>query len=115
MKKIKTLLTKVGSVLLNTVIICGYLVIFFIFLKIWEPFAPIVTFLIVLFLTIQSFAKVSTAILSLLGITTYVASWFTKQYWGDFVAVSTCGLGITIWLIAIVLSYNKPLNQKLTV
>ena len=75
------------------------------FLTIVVPLAPLITFVVVLFFTLITFARGTTAVLSLTGIMLYAASWPAVAAWGPWPSLLIWMLGILIWFAAVAASF----------
>ena len=78
------------------------------FLTIVVPLAPLITFVVVLFFTLITFARGTTAVLSLTGIVLYAASWPAVAAWGPWPSLLIWMLGILVWFAGVVGSFSTP-------
>lgn len=79
-----------------------------VFLKlIIEPLAPIVTILVVLIATVNTFDKWTTAVLSVGGIILYAASWYVLDVWGVWPSTIVWAIGVILWFIVVSRSFLK--------
>lgn len=76
-----------------------------VFRTIVVPLAPLVTFVVVLFFTLATFERGTTAVLSLGGIVLYIASWPATAVWGLWPGILIWTLGILVWFAAVAASF----------
>ena len=65
--------------------------------KLVEPFVPLITIVVVIVLTLCTFEKWLTLILSVVGVALFAASWPVTEAWGTWPGVIVYGLGILAW------------------
>jgi len=75
-----------------------------------EPLAPAITFCVVLFFTLATYVRWTTALLSSVGIAVYVLAWPILTAYGQWPsALATC-MGFTLWLTGV---YRAFANSSL--
>jgi hypothetical protein len=79
----------------------------YVFGLVLQELAPIITILAVLFFTLHSFEKRTTALLAIIGILLYAVSWHAVHSWGYTSAQLICFAGILFWLSAVFGSFVK--------
>jgi hypothetical protein len=75
------------------------------------PIAPLVTAMFVLYGTYITFAKRTTAIMSIGGIVLYITSWLVVNSWGIWPAQLFCMAGMLAWFTAIIFSFQYGIQE----
>lgn len=86
--------------------IAGALFVFCMFLKLFAPLSPVITAIVVLSLTLTTFAKGLTAIMSIGGIILYAASWPITKELGTIPGLVVWILGVFTWFAAVFMSFR---------
>ena len=85
-------------------------VVFLMTFKILEPLSPIITFFLVLGLTLHTFKRTWLGVLSLVGIVIYILSWPVTGRYGLAIGLSIWTTGFLLWFWSVYRSFN--LNSK---
>ena len=97
---------KLFEISATTVWIAGALFVFCMFLKLFAPLSPVITAIVGFSLTLITFGKWTTAIMSIGGIILYVASWPITKEWGAIPGMLVWTLGILTWFAAVFMSFR---------
>ena len=90
----------------------GALFVLCMFLRAFAPLSPLITAIVFLFLTLPTFARGLTALMSIGGIILYALSWPITKELGTFPGLIVWILGVFIWFAAVYLSFCDHLTVR---
>ena len=88
----------------NTIALSLFTAIVAIVCRVLAPLSPVITLIVVLFLTIGTLENKKTTIMALVGIALYLFSWPALHLWGTWVSVTVWFIGLLTWYWAVLRS-----------
>ena len=76
--------------------------------------SPLITGGLALILTLTTFQKWTTAVMSILGITIYILSWPATAAWGEILGMLVWSVGFSLWCFAVYRANRSKRPKKLS-
>jgi len=109
MEKITKVLEKIGNFILHAILFFILFIILLVFIIFYAyPVSPVIAIVLLGLLTLPTFLKWDTAVLSTLGIITYLFSYKIEYSEGDVPFLVVWLAGVVIWELSVYIALISP-------
>ena len=109
MKEIVRVLEKIGNFILHTILFLICFIILLVFIVFYAyPVSPVSAIVILSLITLPTFLKWDTAVLSTLGIIIYLFSYKVEYSEGDIPFLVVWLVGVAVWELSVYISLMSP-------